>query len=302
MDMDIGEFLVFIICICVTCVFLYRWYKWTFSGWPPERNKNAKMIFGVLPLISLVVIVFTLRNLASFDVVDDIIYIIFYIVIGFAWIYAGLTAISFCFDLSWIDDALNLNNNAAIIAIAGGFLGITFIYSGSNIGDGPGWWCVFFAGGLSLIAWILLGWIVNTVAKIFYKITVERDFSCGIRVGSYFLANGIILARASAGDWTSFSMTAVEFLDGWPVLVLTALMIFIELYLINYINNAKPKFNSYSKSGATANTADHTLYISIIAGIVYIILAIVSIILLPPLPINSFYKETAMNLKQVIIL
>jgi len=301
MDIDIGEFLIFIICGIGTGVFLYRWYKWTFSGWPPERNKNAKYIFSVLPVISLVIILYTLNNFASFDVVDDMVYIVFYVVIGFAWIYMGLTAISIFFDISWIDDALNLNNNAAIIAIAGGFLGITIIYSGSNIGDGPGWWCVFFAGGLGLIAWIILGLAVHVVTKIFYKITVERDVYCGIRTGAYFLAGGIILARASAGDWTSFSATVIEFLDGWPVLVLTALMIAVELYLIRYINNSKPKFNSYSKSNINTDTTANILYVSIAVGIFYIIFAIASVILLPPLPKNSFYAELAILMNRVIM-
>jgi len=285
---DFGEIIVFLICCIVMGIFLYRWYRWTFSGWPPERNKAAKITFGLLPVVSLAAIIYTVVNLASFDVVGDVIYRIFYVVIGFAWIYLGLILMSFCFDLSWIDDALNLNNNAAIIAIAGGFLGITIIYSGANIGDGPGWWCVFFAGGLGLIAWIVLGFAVNAATKVFYRVTVERDIGCGIRLGSYFLAGGIILGRASAGDWTSASMTIIEFLDGWPVLILTGLTIGVEMYFTN-MKNAAPKFNSYSRSHINADTADHSYYGSIILGIVYILLAILSVILLPSLPVNSMW-------------
>jgi len=297
MGMDIGEVLVFILCGVLTLIFLlFRWYNFTLNGWPPERNKKAKYIFGLLPFVSLAVILYTLFKLASFDVVGDALYTAFYVAIGFAWIYMGLTAMSLFFDISWIDDALNLSNNAALAAVAGGFIGITLIYAGANIGDGPGWWCVIFAGGLGLVSWILLGIIINIVTKAFYNITVGRDFNCGIRTGSYFLASGIILARACAGDWTSFSMTVIEFSDGWPVLVLTALMIAVEIFLINHIDSFKPRYNSYSKSEIKAGANDSNLLsVSIIAGIIYIILAIVSVILLPPLPVNPSYSDLAVK-------
>ena len=202
--MDISEVLIFVLCLVGSAVFLCRWYTFTFKSWPAERTKKARLVFGILPLAASVIVTYTLESLASFDVVGNAFWTFFYIVMGYAWIYAGLTAMSLCFDLSWIDDALNLGNKAAMIAVTGGFLGITLIYSGANIGDGPGWWCVFFAGGLGMAAWLVLGVIVNRIGKVFYRITVERDIYCAIRTGAYFIASGIILGRASAGDWTSF--------------------------------------------------------------------------------------------------
>ena len=293
--MNISELFIFLLCCCIACIFLLRWYGFTFSSLPSERSKNAKRIFGILPLVVAAMITYTLEGLASFDVINNPFWTFFYIVIGFAWVYGGLTAMSLCFDLSWIDDALNLNNKAALIAITGGLIGITTIYSGANIGDGPGWWCVFLAGGLGMISWFALGIIINITAKVFYHITVERDIYCGIRVGSYFLASGIILGRASAGDWTSFEMTVIEFYDGWPVVILTAIMIAVELYGVNqFINNTgKPKFNSFSRSDAAAAaavpTTDKMLRISIIIGILYVVLAVASVILLPSLPHNPIY-------------
>ena len=230
--MDFSEVLVFIVSIFVSVMFLSRWVTLIYSNWPPERNQSARKMFASLPLISLVIILVTLLGLASFDVVGDAFWTFFYIVFGYAWIHMGLTAMSAFFDLSWIDDVLNLSNNAATVAIAGGFLGITVIYSGANIGDGPGWWCVLFAGGLGMAAWIVFGFIINLFTKVFETVTVGRDICCGIRTGCYFLASGIILGRASAGDWTSFYMTVIEFLVGWPILILAALMIAVELYFL----------------------------------------------------------------------
>ncbi|MCL1976962.1 MAG: hypothetical protein FWG55_02465 [Candidatus Bathyarchaeota archaeon] len=179
------------------------------------------------------------------------------------------------FDLSWLDDALNLNNTAALIAVAGGFLGLTLIYSGANIGNGPGWWCVVFTGGLGLVAWIILGLIINICTKNFERITVERDIGCGIRFGAYLLASGIILARACAGDWISFSMTVVEFTDGWSVLTLAGLLILVEWY---YIYSAK--------SGKNNNA----IFGSILLGIIFITIAIMIVYLLPPTTENPMYR------------
>lgn len=293
------EFIVFIACGIITCLFLYRWYKYLIKSNVSGQNKFIKYIFGLMPFVALIIIFYALRGLASFDVVDNFIYIIMYILMGYSCIYLGLTLMSMFFDLSWIDDVLNIGNKAALIAITGGFLGITVIYSGANIGDGPGWWCVVFAGGLGLIAWIILGLIINSITRVFERITVERDISCGIRTGCYLLAGGIILARASAGDWTSFSMTVAEFMDGWPVLILTALMILAEVY---FINKSEQKFNSFSRYNSTTNTEGSSFYVSVCIGIVYILIAVLSVILLPPLNINPVWSGLAIFTERGITL
>ena len=175
---------------------------------------------------------------------------------------------AYFFDLSWIDDALNMNNISAMYAVIGGFLGLSIIYAGANIGDGLGWWCVIFAGGLGIGTWILMGIVVDKITKAFERITVDRDISCGIRIGSYLLASGIILGRASAGDWTSFSMTVIEFGVGWPVLPLTMLTVIVEYY---YNNLSEPQNN-----GKPGNKIG-----SIFWGVVYTAIAIASVIEAP---------------------
>lgn len=282
--MDVTELLVFAFSVFLTYKFVKNWYIPLFSIWPPVKKEAVRNTFGWLPTVSLVIILYTLTVLASFDVVNSFGYIVFYIVIGYAWLYLGLNFMAFFFNLSWIDDALNLNNKAALISITGGFLGLTILYAGANIGDGPGWWCVIFAGGLGLCSWILLALLVNLFTQVFERITVERDISCGIRMGSYLLASGIILGRASAGDWTSFSMTIVEFMAGWPVLPLTALTIVVEscYYHIHKLNmQDKQKANNLAGS--------------IFWGIVYLIIAVTGVMLLP-LNENPLYGSVSAGL------
>ena len=265
--MDVFEFIIYFCSAIYSIIALCFWYVRITSIWPSENSNSIKYTLAFLPVISFAIILYTLKVLASFDVVGDIIYILFYILLGFAWLFIGITLVFYFFDLSWIDDVLQNRNKAALLAVSGAYLGIVIIYAGANVGDGPGWWCVLFAGGLGIVAWFIVSLVLNKYTQIFERITVERDIYCGIRVGSYFLASGIILARASAGDWTSFSMTIVEFLVGWQVLPLTLLAILAERYFINAKKHERVE-NNY-------------LISSLCLGIIYIIFAVISVIMYP---------------------
>lgn len=268
----------------ISCFFSYKffklWYQSSYSAWPSERVKFARNLLAALPAVSFIIIVYTLNVLASFDVVGSLIYIIFYIVLGYAWIYMGIVLTSLFFDVSWIDDGLNLVNKAALAPIAGSFLAITIIYSGANIGDGPGWWCVIFAAGLGLSLWFWLGFMINKFTGIFERITVERDICCGIRTAGYLLGSGIILARASSGDWTSFGMTIAEMIYGWPVLFLALLASLVEIY---YISKAADRY---------AENRDN-IPVSAIIGVFYVIISILTVMLLP-LKHNGLYSNILM--------
>ena len=285
--MDGFEFLIFIFSGYYSLNSIFRWYRRLGSMWPSGQYKTLKLTFGFLSAVSYAMILYTLKVLASFDVVGAFIYILFYIFLGFAWIFAGLYLVFMSFDLSWIDDAVENKNKAAMFAVTGAFLGLTIIYSGANVGDGPGWWCVLFAGGLGLIAWILLGILMNKFTGIFERISVERDIYCGIRFGCYLLASGIILGRASAGDWTSFSVTIVEFLVGWPVLPLTVLAIFIERFYINSAKSRERINNNYLLS-------------SIYWGIIYVIIAVLCVMMFP-LVENPAYDNLPVGLSEVVL-
>jgi hypothetical protein len=265
------ELIVYGISLIVTIVFVYRWASKLNSAWPKERMKTEKIVFNALPVISLVIIMVTLLFFASYDVVSSVFYISFYVFLGFTWIYFSLGVMFFLFDISWIDDALNMDNEAALATIAGGYIGTTVIYAGANIGDGPGWWCVIFAGGMGLVCWVVTAYLVNLPTKVFERISVGRDIPCGIRFGGFLLASGIILSRASAGDWTSFAATVVEFRDGWPVVVLALIAIVVERY---YMNKGK----ELNEKGAALSLA-----------IAYVLVAIACVTFLPPLPENTIY-------------
>lgn len=285
--MDGFEIIIFAFSGYYSVISIINWYRRLAGIWPSGQNSTIKYTFGFLPVISFAIILYTLRALASFDVVGASIYILFYIFLGFAWVFIGLKLVFYFFDLSWIDDALQNKNKAALFAITGAFLGLVVIYSGANVGDGPGWWCVLFAGGLGIISWLILSLVMNKFTQVFERISEERDIYCGIRFGSYLVACGLIMGRASAGDWTSFSMTIVEFLVGWPALPLTLLAILIERF---YINNAKSR----------ESVNNNHLMSSIYWGIIYVLIAVFSIMMFP-LVENPAYVSVPVDLLGVVI-
>ena len=276
--MDGGEVIVLLLSLALSGLFLYGWYRSVFGIWPMERNKWERTVLALLPFFSMIVFFYALTSLASFDVVGSPLYIFFYVLLGFAWMYLSVFLFTYFFDLSWKDDILNNCNKSALIAFSGGFLGLALIYAGANIGDGPGWWCVVFAGGLGLVSWIVFTVILHITARVFERITVERDVGCGIRTGSFLLAIGIILARASAGDWTSASMTVVEFLDGWPAVLLTLCAIGIERFYLRAEKNRR-----------AVSLSDEYLTVSVCLGLLFILFAILCTAWLPPLPVNPVY-------------
>jgi hypothetical protein len=220
------EVFLFFASVFVAVRFFSRWYAPIRRAWPPGRSGGAKWTLGLLPAASFAIILVTLLTLASFDVAG--LWVWFYIVLGYAWMRCGVSLLERFFDLRPAIDAIHLDNRAAIFPVAGGFLGITLIYAGANTGDGPGWWAVFIAGGIGLALWLLLAVVANSICGISERVTVGRDDGCGIRFGAYLLALGLILGRASGGDWISFGATLRDFMAGWPALPLTLLFIAVE--------------------------------------------------------------------------
>jgi len=278
--MDFGEFIVCVVSLVLTGLFLYRWYRGIANSLAAKQNTAARVAMGLLPLAALIIITVTLTSLASFDVEGG--WVLFYILIGLAWLYFGLLLMFAFFDLSWLDDALHRNNPAAVIVVLCGGLGIILTYAGSNIGDGPGWWCVFFTGGLGLLAWVILGILANCITDIFRRISVGRDISCAVRTGGYLIASGLILGRACAGDWTSFGKTVVEFGDGWPALILTAAFIGIELLIVGTEEQEQVRESDRKRV---------PLWASVALGIAFAAAAVLAIYLLPPLPENPYYHQ-----------
>jgi len=261
------EIEVFLLSSSLSAIFLFTWYERIFNAWPRNRGKSAKFVLGLLPVIAFGIIFPILRTLASHDVVNDPFYIIFYLALGYAWLYFDVVAMSAFFDLSWVDDILNMNNKAALFVFTCGFIGLAVMYAAVNIGDGPGWGCVVFTGALGFIIWIFFALAQNYFAQVFERVTVERDAACAVRFGSFLLGNAIFLSRPLSGDWLSLHMTLVDFV---PAFIAVA----VELVFVGYEKFRKSKSSSVHN---TANSWESNMLWSVIWAIIFLAGSIASI-------------------------
>ena len=248
-----------------------KWYASLASVWPPERDTKNRLILALLPVASLLIIYGVISTIAAFDVVGDAIYVFFYIALGLAWLVPVRGLMFLLFDLSWRDDVLERNNTAASLSLAGGVLGVTAIYAGANVGDGPGWWVVVFTGVIATSIWFGLVYALHRFSGLFERITIERDYTSGIRAFGYMAASGIVLGRAAAGDWLSLERTVIEFWQAWPVLILFGVALWVE-------RSDRPEYED--------DSAPQRAWLW---GATYFLLALAALLLFPPLTQNPWY-------------
>lgn len=188
----------------------------TLRRWP--SGNRSRWSLSLAPVVGFGIYTFAIARWSSSDVVGP--YVAFYLALGF--LILSLTTLGpRLFGVSCLYDAIERNNASAAWAFAGGQLAVMIIAAGANIGDGPGPQVVFFSTGLACLGlWFL--WITSDFfCEVTEAITVDRDLATGIRQFGLFVAAGLILGRAVAGNWTSYSDTVHDFLyESWPAAIL----------------------------------------------------------------------------------
>jgi hypothetical protein len=203
-------------------VIWFRWFR-SLSGLTRLGARRGLVAAVVLAPIACAALLFiVLRTWSAHDVRDDAGYLFFYEVLGAAWV--GLAATAFSrLGISPRDDVAERHIAAVVPAVGGALLGATLCYAGSNVGDGPGWWCVAFTALLATAAFFALWHAIERFGRVSESVVVERDLASGLRLGGCLTALGLVLGRAAAGDWTGPADAAADFVRlGWPALVLAA--------------------------------------------------------------------------------
>lgn len=231
---------------------------------------------GVAPLAAIAGIFVVLLTIAAQDVRTASQYILLYLLLGAAWIF-GAVRLMAMYGVSFRDDALQRRNPAAAIAVISVILAHAAIYSGANVGDGPGWWCVVAAGTVGTVAWFVLWSLIESVCQASEQITVGRDVPVAIRLGGYMVASGIICGRGVAGDWESIANTISDFREAWPVVPLAAAAIIVEFAL-------RGRSQTRGSIGLSAAIA-----------LAYLVVAAAAVASSPPLSSNPLYPLPAPN-------
>ncbi len=193
-----------------------------------RRQHGGRPLLFLAPLFALGMLFVVLRTAASHDVRESPVYLMFYMIMGSAWI--GLSAMFIgTMGISPRDDVAERGNAAASYAAAGAIMAIALCFAGGNIGDGPGWWVVVFSAALSTGVFYLLWLFFESQGSISDAITIDRDRASGLRLAGFLVACGVILGRAVAGDWESAAGTVHDFaILAWPVIVLFGIALLVE--------------------------------------------------------------------------
>ena len=249
------EVVILFVSAILTLVFWGSWYITPTLVRRVGRRPSGRRLLHVTPLAAVALLWVVLRNAASYDVRDDPTYLAFYLVLGAAWVGLFMRWLVVA-GISTRDDVVERANGSAAIVVAGAMLAITLCYAGGNIGDGPGWWVVVFAAGLSTLA-LYAAWLLLEMATgVSDVVTVDRDGSAALRLAGFLVACGLILGRAVAGDWVSAEDTVRDFaLVAWPVPVLVAAAALVERTLRPTPETPRPALVPYGVMPALAYVA-----------------------------------------------
>lgn len=131
--------------------------------------------------------------------------------------------------LSYEYDVTDCGNTAAMIALCGAMIAVSTLYAGGSLGEGPSYLENFFSAGLGTSAWVFLWLFLEMTAKVSVSITEDRDLASGLRFCGLLVATGVLLGRATAGNWVS-EVAAIRdlFRDGWPAAALLIIAVPVE--------------------------------------------------------------------------
>lgn len=226
--MSAGEAIILVAGFFATLTLWGRYYFLLLAVRRLGAPSDGRLVLALTPALCSVLMYTVLRTVASYDVVSDGRYVGMYFVLGGAWVGAAQLGMGWL-GLSARDDVVDRGNGAAAPAVAGALMAFTLCYAGGNIGDGPGWWVVVFAGFLATGGLLLLWAVFERLTGVSELVTVERDDAAGWRLGGLLAAAGLVFGRAVAGDWVSGAATVRDvFGVAWPVLVLLACALLVE--------------------------------------------------------------------------
>jgi hypothetical protein len=271
-DFDGDEALFFFVSAAVAVFGFFRWYLHILRRSRLMRAGGIRFALSITPIICLCGLWFVLTHWADPKyVVGQLDYQLLFASGGLMWLWLVAWLLTW-FGLSVLDDALDRANPAAATVACGAMLGAMAIYAGSTVGSGPTIWTTIAPAFVATSAWFAVWFVVELVTHLSESIAIDRDVAAGVRHAGFLLAAGLILGRASAGDWTSWNSTFSEMLHiGWPVILLAAVAV-----VLNVIFRATPERPS---PGVTT--------LGLIPAVIFVIAAVGYIVTLGPADIGK---------------
>lgn len=231
MEYSWGEAYVLAASVYVSARFISDWYKRSTALTEFFELRLRQVYLYLLPIGIIGFYYVVLRYAASWDVIDSLRYVLFYLILGIAWIRGALAGALLLWSFSYEDDALSSTNQAAMILMSSVVFSSALLYISANTGDGPGWWTIAFSGGIGILIWLILGTIVSSFCAMTERIVMDWRSCVAWRFGAYLFSMALILTIPCSGDWISFSSAISDFIRAWPVIPLTVIVLGLEMML-----------------------------------------------------------------------
>jgi uncharacterized membrane protein YjfL (UPF0719 family) len=191
-------------------------------------NRGTHWPFYLCAVAALTFVAVTLEFWGAAEIRATVSEVFFLTFVAAVWLIVAAKLFPWL-GLSLRDDAVERKNYSALIALCGAVLALGIIYAGANVGEGPSFTNNFFCDAIGTASFFLLWFILELVGKVSRSITEDRDLATGLRTCGLFLAFGLIIGRALAGDWHSEEATVRDFIrDAWPAAVLLVLALIVE--------------------------------------------------------------------------
>src|SRR4051812_371064 len=184
---------------------------------PLARSGRGRGVAIVVLLAALGVVTAALMTGADPQVRSNPGYVVLFLAVA-ADTLAVATVAGSAFGLSTLDGFARGPNAAAGWAVAGLWLATGLVNAGANIGRGDTIDTTLGPLALALATLLLLVGMLGATTGRFRAVRLDRDSPAGVRAAGQFVAWGLVLGRAVAGDWESAWRTWEDFLAyGWPV-------------------------------------------------------------------------------------
>jgi len=238
--MSPGEFLVSIVTAPVGAFFWVGWF-WTAYHTNPFVHPGVRRTGLVVCFIACLGIVLSaLLTVADPQVRENLGYYVLFLGVELIAL-TGVTVAGIVIGLSTLDDAIRRPNPAAAWATGGLWLGTSIAVTGANVGRGDTIGTTLGPLMLAVITFLILWAVFSVATGGMRSVVLGRDEPSGIRLAALFVAWGIILGRAVAGDWESTDGMWSDFVnEGRPVVLLLAAAIVVERLLRPSVHRPRP--------------------------------------------------------------
>jgi hypothetical protein len=228
--MSAGEFFLLVVLAPIALIYWGAWFRAALETKLLVRPGRRIIPLFFCWLCCFGIVLAVLLTAADPEVRESPVYIILFLEVT-AVALAAVTAVAWLIGLSTIDDTVRRPNFAAVWATIGLWTGTAVSCAGANVGRGDTIGTT--NGPLVLgVATIVVLWALLAAVAGISSITQHRDSASGIRQGGLLIAWGLIMGRATAGDWESTADTLKDYaFQGAPAVIFLLIAIRFEFRL-----------------------------------------------------------------------